>query len=111
MLFGLTTPIAKVLQLPPFELAGLLYLGAGAGLCAIRWIRDRRWAPSGLRRQDLKWLSGSNFFGGIVAPVCLMIGLSRATAATASLLLNFESLFTALLHGLRSRSMRDAGSS
>lgn len=97
LLFGLTTPIAKVLQLPPFELAGLLYLGAGAGLCAIRWIRDRRWAPSGLRRQDLKWLSGSIFFGGIVAPVCLMIGLSRATAATASLLLNFESLFTALL--------------
>jgi drug/metabolite transporter (DMT)-like permease len=97
LLFGLTTPIAKVLQLPPFELAGLLYLGAGAGLCAIRWIRDRRWAPSGLRRQDLKWLSGSIFFGGIVAPVCLMTGLSRATAATASLLLNFESLFTALL--------------
>lgn len=97
MLFGLTTPIAKVLELPPFELAGLLYLGAGTGLCVIRWLRDRRWAPSGLGRQDLKWLSGSILFGGIVAPVCLMIGLSRATAATASLLLNFESLFTALL--------------
>ena len=97
LLFGLTTPIAKGLALPAFELAGLLYLGAGAGLCAIRWIRDRRWAASGLRRQDLKWLSGSILFGGILAPVCLMLGLSRATAATASLLLNFESLFTALL--------------
>ena len=97
MLFGLTTPIAKLLELPPFELAGLLYLGVGTGLCVIRWLRDRRWAPSGLGRQDLKWLSGSILFGGIVAPVCLMIGLSRASAATASLLLNFESLFTALL--------------
>jgi drug/metabolite transporter (DMT)-like permease len=97
LLFGVTTPIAKALHLPAFELAGLLYLGAGLGLFAIRAIRDRGWTPTGLARADLKWLAGSIVFGGILAPVCLMIGLSRASAATASLLLNFEALLTALL--------------
>ena len=58
LLFGVTTPIAKALHLAAFELAGLLYLGAGLGLVAIRCIRDRGWTATGLERADLKWLVG-----------------------------------------------------
>lgn len=43
-LFGASTPLAKELlgQLSPWLLAGLLYLGSGVGLTAIRLFRDRR---------------------------------------------------------------------
>jgi len=97
VLFGVTTPLAKQLALPPFELAGLLYLGSGVGLFSYRLLRDRGWTTTGLARSDVKWLSASIIFGGILAPACLMIGLLRISATTASLLLNFESLFTALI--------------
>jgi drug/metabolite transporter (DMT)-like permease len=97
LLFGITTPLAKLLALPAFELAGLLYLGSGIGLFAIRLLRDRGWASPGLKRSDTKWLVGSILFGGILAPSCLMLGLLRTPATAASLLLNLESLLTALL--------------
>jgi drug/metabolite transporter (DMT)-like permease len=45
----------------------------------------------------VSWLAGAVLFGGILAPVFLMIGLSTITASAASLLLNFEGVFTALL--------------
>lgn len=40
LLFGVSTPMAKVLvaQLPPLALASLLYLGAGLGLLVLRWL-------------------------------------------------------------------------
>ncbi|MEA3274254.1 MAG: EamA family transporter, partial [Pseudomonadota bacterium] len=43
LLFGVSTPVAKVLvaQVPPVALAGLLYLGAGVGLIGLRWARRR----------------------------------------------------------------------
>jgi drug/metabolite transporter (DMT)-like permease len=97
LLFGITTPLAKLLALPPFELAGLLYVGSGVGLFSFRLVRDRGWASTGLARRDVKWLIASIVFGGIVAPACLMIGLMRTSATSASLLLNLESLFTALI--------------
>lgn len=82
-------------------LAGLLYLGSGIGLGAFLLGR-RIMAPQRLSRESVTgvgwlWLSGAIFFGGIVAPVLLMTGLARTEAATASLLLNLEGVFTALL--------------
>jgi drug/metabolite transporter (DMT)-like permease len=47
-----------------------------------------------LRRHDLPWLAVIVFCGGIVGPMLLMFGLSRTPAASASLLLNLESLAT-----------------
>ena len=49
-LFGASTPLVKLLvgELPTLLLAGLLYLGSGLGLAAIRLLRDRGWKPSGL---------------------------------------------------------------
>src|SRR6185503_243961 len=46
---------------------------------------------------DWGWLAGAIFFGGFLGPVLLMYGLTTSSAATASLLLNFESVFTALV--------------
>jgi drug/metabolite transporter (DMT)-like permease len=98
-LFGASTPLAKAFvgDLPPFLLAGLLYLGSGIGLLAVRVVRDRGWSPSHLQPADWPWFGGAVFFGGVLGPVLLMLGLARTAASTASLLLNLEAVLTALL--------------
>ncbi len=99
VLFGASTPLAKSLvgELQPVLLAGLLYLGSGLGLSLARLFRDRRWRPSGLSRAEWPWLLGAVFFGGILGPAALMIGLTSTSGATASLLLNLEAVLTALI--------------
>lgn len=99
LLFGLTTPIAKQLLsgTQPFLIAGLLYLGSGVGVSALRLFQDRGWSGSGLRRGDGLWVFLSTFVGGVIAPALLMTGLARTDAASASLLLNLEVVFTAVL--------------
>jgi drug/metabolite transporter (DMT)-like permease len=100
LLFGLSTPLAKLLlgTLPPLLLAGLLYLGSGVGLSALRLARRARGArPAGLAGPDLPWLAGAVFFGGMLGPTLLMIGLQRTPASASALLLNLEGVFTALL--------------
>jgi drug/metabolite transporter (DMT)-like permease len=97
VLFGAGTPIAKLLldSVSPWMLAGLLYLGSGIGLSVYRVARrSPRVRPA---RGDLLPLAGAIFFGGVVGPVLLMFGLSGMPASGASLLLNAEVVFTALL--------------
>ena len=107
-LFGVSTPLAKLLlgDIPPVALAGLLYAGVFLGLGACRVLSrlarrggcapgESREAPLGKR--DLPWLAGAILAGGIVAPICLMLGLSRTSGFAASLLLNFEAAATALI--------------
>ena len=98
-LFGASTPAAKQLvgDVPPVLLAGLLYLGSGAGLLIARLLRDRSWTPVGMAPGQWRWLLGAIVVGGIAAPVALMFGLSRTSAASASLLLNLESVLTAVI--------------
>jgi drug/metabolite transporter (DMT)-like permease len=96
-LFGASTPLAKSLlrDVGPLVLAGLLYLGSGLGLAA--WRAARR-APQGrIGAMDWPWLGAAILFGGIAGPALLMLGLSRLDGSTASLLLNLEAVFTALL--------------
>jgi drug/metabolite transporter (DMT)-like permease len=50
-----------------------------------------------LQRRDIPWLSGAVLFGGVLGPVLLMLGLARTPASSASLLLNLESVLTALM--------------
>ena len=99
VLFGASTPLAKVLlgAASPVLLAGLLYAGSGLGLSLVRLVRDRgsRFAP--LTAAEWPWLLGALFAGGLLGPVLLMYGLAHASAAQASLLLNLESVLTALL--------------
>ena len=103
LLFGLSTPLAKLLlgELPPLLLAGLLYLGSGIGLTSLRLVRRLRGTPAaglaGLAARDVPWLAGAVVFGGLIGPVLLMVGLQRTPAAAAALLLNLEGVFTALL--------------
>jgi len=97
LLFGAGTPLAKWLldAVSPWLLAGLLYLGSGVGLTLYRRLID---APAvRLPRNELSWFAGAILAGGIVGPVLLMIGLTGMPASGASLLLNAEALFTALL--------------
>jgi len=99
-LFGAATPFAKVLlsEVQPVLLAGLLYLGAGLSLMLVYLIQDRsRDSEPPLATTDVPWLAGAVLCGGILAPVLLMLGLSRIEASAASLLLNLEGVFTALL--------------
>ena len=101
LLFGLGAVASKSLlsDIPPVLLAGLLYLGSGLGLGAIWLLRPRGLSLAGapLERADLPWLAGAVVCGGVVGPVLLMLGLVRTSASAASLLLNLETAFTALL--------------
>lgn len=98
-LFGASTPLAKLLGVdtPPILLAGLLYLGSGVGLTLVRLVRDRGWQRPGLPAGEWPWLLGAILFGGVLAPVALMFGLTRTAGASASLMLNLESVLTAVL--------------
>jgi drug/metabolite transporter (DMT)-like permease len=102
VLFGASTPLAKRLLtgIDPVLLAGLLYAGSGAGLGAwllLRRLRGRRSIEAPLHARDIPWLAGAVVFGGIFGPVLLMLGLHHTSAASASLLLNLESVLTAAL--------------
>ena len=99
MLFGASTPLAKALgvHVSPTLLAGLLYLGSGIGLTIIRSARDRGWRSPQIPAGEWRWLVGAILFGGIIAPLLLMHALQRTSATSASLLLNLEGVFTALL--------------
>ena len=97
LLFGAGTPLAKWLleAVDPWLLAGLLYLGSGIGLSLYRRLSQ---APAvRLSRNEMSWFAGAILAGGIIAPVLLMFGLPGMPASGASLLLNAESVFTALL--------------
>ncbi len=97
LLFGASTPFAKVLlgDADPWVLAGILYLGSGIGLSAVRLARSGRQAgEASLQRSDLPWFAGAVVAGGIVGPALLMLGLASTAASTASLLLNLEALAT-----------------
>lgn len=96
-LFGIGTPLAKLLlsSVSPWMLAGLLYLGSGLGLTLYR--RFTKSPAVHLPRHELVWFIGAVTTGGVVGPVLLMVGLVGIPASGASLLLNAEAVFTALL--------------
>ena len=102
-LFGASTPLAKLLvgAVSPVLLAGLLYLGSGIGLLTwflLRRLRTDHTAHEAvLTRRDAPWLAGAILSGGVLGPLLLMLGLAHTSASSASLLLNLEAVFTALL--------------
>ncbi|MCF8469111.1 MAG: EamA family transporter [Sneathiella sp.] len=97
LLFGISTPFAKFLlnEIDPWLLAGLLYLGAGIGLGVLGLFRRGERAKIGVR--EWSWLLGAIAAGGMIGPVLLMLGLTGISGSSASLLLNAEGVFTALL--------------
>ena len=99
LLFGAATPISKTLlkSLGLFQLAGLLYLGAALAVApqAIKKLRSDRGRR--LDGKNLARLSGAVFFGGILGPVLLLLGLRWASASSVSMWLNMEMVATAVL--------------
>ncbi|MCE5184591.1 MAG: DMT family transporter [Planctomycetaceae bacterium] len=101
VLFSTSAPAAKLLlgEVEPIVLAALLYLGSGIGLSIYKGIAHsfKSGSEARLSTADLPWLAGAIMAGGIAAPILLMFGLIGTTAATASLLLNFEAAATSLI--------------
>lgn len=103
VLFGASTPAAKILlgKIDPWLLAGVLYLGSALGLFIIFSLHivlhKTALNEASLKYKDWKWLLCTVFIGGILGPVFLMVGLSKVSASSASLFLNLEAVFTALL--------------
>ncbi|MBB3520924.1 drug/metabolite transporter (DMT)-like permease [Rhizobium sp. BK456] len=99
ILFGASAPLSKLLlgSIEPWLLAGVLYLGAGLGLAAVSWGRRLIGLPNveaPLQKGDIPWLVLVVLFGGVLGPLLLMLGLSRTSASSGSLLLNLEGLAT-----------------
>jgi drug/metabolite transporter (DMT)-like permease len=97
LLFGAGTPLAKLLlaRVDPWLLAALLYLGSGLGLAWVRSVGGAQRVK--LAKGQAKWLAAAVLSGGVAGPVLLMLGLAAMPASGASLLLNAEAVFTALL--------------
>lgn len=100
-LFGAATPVSKILlrDLPPFQLAGLLYLGAALAMLPVV-VAQPRLRPARLDPLNLRRLAGAVACGGLIAPVLLLTGLRIAPASAVSLLLNLETAATAILGAL-----------
>jgi drug/metabolite transporter (DMT)-like permease len=95
MLFGASTPAAKLCLdgLGPLTLAGALYLGAAAVTLPFALRK-----PFRLRtRRSLLRLAGAVTLGGAVGPVLMLLALKHAGAASVSLWLSLETVFTAVL--------------
>jgi drug/metabolite transporter (DMT)-like permease len=98
-LFGAATPVSKSLlaDLTPFQLAGLLYLGAAIGVLPGVWRGGGIRLPARADRRNRLRLLGAVVAGGLGGPVLLLLGLRLAAAASVSLWLNLEVAATALL--------------
>lgn len=102
-LFGSSTPLQKILvgEVAPVLLVAFMYLGTAVGMALLGRIRGF-FPPAGsgeaaISGRDLPWLLVAILAGGVIAPVLLMYSLSITSAATASLLLNFEGVATATI--------------
>jgi drug/metabolite transporter (DMT)-like permease len=98
LLFGASAPASKALlgEISPVLLAGLLYAGAGFGMSLGRARRGRE-TPRAITPQEQRALAGAIVAGGVLAPVLLLLGMQQLPGSSASLLLNLEGVFTALL--------------
>ena len=99
--YALNSPLSKLLleRVPPTMMAALLYLGAGTGMAAMQLIGRRSGLAAGeqrLTRRELPYTVGMVALD-IAAPIALMIGISKTSAANASLLNNFEIVATSLI--------------
>ena len=103
ILFGMSTPFAKLLlpESGPILTAGLLYLGAGLGLILLE-ITGHRWLRLGAEEAPVRWddagiLASMIVTGGMFGPFLMLWGLERLSGVLTSLLLNLEAPFTVLV--------------
>lgn len=99
--YALNSPLSKLLldKVPPTMMAAFLYLGAGLGMAALQLIEKRSGfagREQKLTKKELPYTLGMIALD-VAAPIALMIGISRTSAANASLLNNFEIVATSLI--------------
>ena len=98
--YALNAPLSKLLlgRVAPAMMAAFLYLGAGLGMCL--WLlvtrKSRARTEQPLTRRDLPYTVGMIVLD-VAAPIALMTGVARTSAASASLLNNFEIVATSLI--------------
>src|SRR5882724_4515624 len=92
--FGVTTPLIQRFgkDAGAVPTAALLYAGAALASLDVRATSRGREAPLG--RAHLARLVLVALVGAVFAPICLTWGLQHTDATSASLLLNFEAVFT-----------------
>lgn len=96
-LYALNAPISKLLlvQIPSTMMAGLLYLGAGIGMFLMEKLHKNK-QEQPLTKKELPFTIAMVVLD-IAAPIFLMVGLTKCSAANASLLNNFEIVATSLI--------------
>lgn len=100
-LYAINIPVSKILldHVEPTMMAAFLYLGAGIGLLVYGTFR--RFATSApaserLTKKELPFTVAMVLLD-ILAPILLMLGLTRCASANASLLNNFEIVATSVI--------------
>ena len=101
VLYSLLTPVSKLLMMnvPPVAEAGLLYLGAGAGMAIVygaQRVRGRKSGRPSVSRRDLKYIAAMVILD-TAAPILLLLGLSLSAPESVSLLNNFEIVATTVI--------------
>ena len=98
--YALNAPLSKLLlgRVAPAMMAAFLYLGAGLGMCLWLFVtrKSRARTEQPLTRRDLPYTVGMIVLD-VAAPIALMTGVARTSAASASLLNNFEIVATSLI--------------
>jgi drug/metabolite transporter (DMT)-like permease len=98
-LFGSASPLSKLIlrSVSPFQLAGLLYLGAALGVAPGSILKKKLTPLWRIPRKSRRRLIGAILCGGVFGPLALLFGLKIGQASSVSLWLNLELVFTALL--------------
>src|SRR5215471_8715005 len=83
-LFGASTPAAKLLlrNLSPLMLSALLYLGAAMALSGYRFLVAAGSREAEITRHDIGLIISIIFFGGMLGPVLMLLGLRHLSALT-----------------------------
>lgn len=100
-LYAISSPVSKILlnKVSPTMMAALLYLGAGIGMSIIGFYRKKTGKikeEMKITKKEMPYTVGMVVLD-ILAPIFLMIGLTRTTPANVSLLNNFEIVATSLI--------------
>lgn len=101
VLYAISSPVSKILldEVPPTMMASLLYLGAGLGMSIIwlyRYKQGNLKDEMKLTKKEMPFTIGMIVLD-IMAPILLMVGLTKTTPATVALLNNFEIVATSLI--------------
>ena len=99
--YAINSPFSKILldYMPSTLMAGFLYIGAGICMCVIalfRKVKKPENVEMKLIKRELPYAVAMILLD-IAAPICLLFGLKSTSAASASLLNNFEIVATAII--------------